>query len=132
MIEKAIHEIINDASIPDAVSLLALLPANRIVTGTKHLSDLPYANLNLESNVSGYRSNTGSARRYLLRFQVWHAVHATGRTIAEALEKLFENKSFTTTSQVLKVSRHENTFAIQEDDGTWQINSTFEITATPV
>jgi len=132
MIEAAIHEIINNASIPDAVSLLALLPANRIVTGTKHLSDLPYANLTLESNVSGYRSSTGSSRRYLLRFQVWHESHAAGRAITQAFENLFENKSFNTSSQQLKVSHHENTFAIEEDDGTWQFNVTLEMIATKV
>jgi hypothetical protein len=120
MIERAIHEIINDASIADAVALLALLPAARITTGANHDRDLPYASINLESNQAEYRSNDATARNCRIRFSLWHENHYSGSQIADAIEKLFENKSFETTSHTILQSRHENTLTLQEEDGVWQ------------
>lgn len=119
-IEAAIHEIIGDSEIPDAVALLALLPAERIVTGTVHDQNLPYATINLESNAAEYRSSAGGLRRFLVRFQVWHENHASGVAIRDAIEQLFENKSFSTDAGAVIQTRHENSLALQEDDGVWQ------------
>ena len=128
-IEQAVHEIITDASIPDAVALLALLPADRIVTGTNHDRDLPYASVSLESNVANHRSSDGQSRRLVVRFQVWHDNHAQGSAIQSAIEKLFENKDFQTTTEDLICTRHENSLAIQEEDGTWQFLVDLDIRA---
>jgi hypothetical protein len=119
-IEQAIHEIIADVSNPDAVALLALLPASRIATGENHDQTFPYASVSLESNAPEYRANKGGTRRPVIRFQVWHDDHAEGVAIRTAIETLFENKSFETTTKDLISTRHENSLAIQEDDGSWQ------------
>jgi hypothetical protein len=132
VIEKALHEIIANVAIADSVALLALLPANRIITGTNHDRDLPYASVNLESNGSEYRSNSGSQRRYLVRFQVWHDNHASGAAIGQAIEKLFENKDFSTLESNLISTHHENSFAIQESDGTWQFVIDIQVIGTPI
>ena len=118
-IETAVHEILNDASIADAVALLALLPANRIVAGEGHNFDLPYANVSIESDLPEYRSNKGQIRAPRVRFQVWHDSHADGIAIRNAVETLFENKTFQTTLVRLE-TRHENSITMQEEDGTWQ------------
>lgn len=130
MIEQAIHEVITDVSNPDVVTLLALLPANRIVTGTNHDRDLPYASVNLESNGTEYRSNAGGQRRFLVRFQVWHENHALGCAIRDAIEEVFENKTFTTSQANLIKTRHENSFAIEDGDGVWQFVIDIEIVGT--
>lgn len=131
MIERAIHEVINNASIADAVALLALLPAARIVTGTHHDRDLPYASIGMESNGPEYRSNDGGQRRYLVRIQVWHEDHAAGVAIRTAFEKLFENKTFSTTQAELISTRHANSLSIEESDGVWQFLIDIEIVGTP-
>ena len=132
MIEQAIHEILDDVSIPDSVTLSALLPTERIVTGQHHDRDLPYASINLEGNITEYRSNCGSARNQRLRFQVWHENHSLGSEIATAIENLFENKTFTTSVLNIIRSRHENSLTMQEDDGVWQFLIDFQIaTVTP-
>lgn len=130
MIEKAIHEIINDASLPDAVALLALLPAERIVTGINHDRDLPYASINLESNAVEYRSNAGSMRAPRVRIQVWHDNHLVGSQIREAFEKLFDNLNFDASTEDVVQIRHDNSFTIQEPDGTWQFTIDIEIKTT--
>ena len=130
MIEKAVHEVINDTANPDAVALLALLSADRIVTGTHHDRDLPYACINLEGNGSEYRANTGKLRTYAIRFSLWHENHTAGCAIRDAIEQLFENKSFETSAAKLKCSRHENTLAIEENDGVWQFTIDMTIQAT--
>ena len=132
VIEKAIHEIINNAGIPHEVALLALLPAAKIATGTNHDKELPYCSINRESNASEYRSNAGGQRRYLVRFQVWHHEHAAGLAISEAIQTLFENEDFSTLESNLIQTRHENDFAIQEDDGTWQFVIDIQVIGTPI
>lgn len=127
MIEKAIHEILNDAAIPNAVALLALLPASRIVTGTQHGQDLPYACINLESDGPEYYANTGKMRRARLRINLWHENHTAGATIREAFQKLFDNESFDTTETVITRCRHDNSMALEEDDGVWQFIIDLEI-----
>jgi hypothetical protein len=131
MIEKAIHEIITNAAYPNAVALLALLPATKIATGTNHDKELPYCSINRESNSAEYRSNVGGQRRYLVRFQVWHDVHAAGLAISEAIQNLFENEDFSTLESDLIQTRHENDFAIQEEDGTWQFVIDIQVIGTP-
>ena len=120
-IEQAIQEILADATDPDAVALSQLLPTARIVTGNAQ-SDLalPFATLNLQSNNTEHRSNTASYRQPSIRIQVWHDDHAAGVAIREAIITLFENKSFTLSAGTLLLTRHENDFAVQEPDGTWQ------------
>ena len=130
MIEKAIHEVINDGSNANALALLALLPAARIVTGTNHGRDLPYCSINLESNGAEYRANvSGTMRRNLVRFSLWHETHASGSAIRNAIETLFENKAFETTETDL-ITRHENSFAIEEEDGVWQFIIDIEVKLT--
>lgn len=122
---KSIHEILASDSNADALALSALLPTERIVTGQNHARDLPYASVNMESNLSNYRSNAGSARDQRIRFQLWHDNHADGSEITEAIEELFESKAFETEDIRLIKIRHENTLAIQEPDGTWQFTIDF-------
>lgn len=131
-IEEAIHEILSDVSNPDAVALSSLLATDRIVTGTRHSGDLPYAGINLESDLSEYRSSHGAMRKHLVRIQLWHENHSQGCQIRDEIAKLFENKSFTTTNLKIVCSHHTNSFSLEEDDGTWQFNLTFEITATEI
>lgn len=119
MIEKAIHEILADNSNPDAVALLQLIPINRIVTGTSHDHPFPYANVNIESNQANYRSNGGSAREPRVRIQIWHETHSVGVQIRKAFETLFEKKTFAADGMTID-TWHENTIAIEEDDGVWQ------------
>ena len=132
VIEKALQEIITNAGIPNAVALVALLPASKIATGTNHDKELPYCSINRESNNSEYRSNAGGQRRYLVRFQVWHDNHAAGLAISEAIQTLFESKDFTTLESNLIHTRHENDFAIQEEDGTWQFVIDIQVIGTPI
>ena len=130
MIEKAIHEVLNDGTNANALALLALLPVARIVTGTNHGRDLPYCSVNLESNGTEYRANADAAmRRNLVRFSVWHETHASGVAIREAIETLFENKAFETTEANL-ITRHENSLAIEEKDGVWQFLIDIEVKLT--
>jgi hypothetical protein len=119
MIESAIHEILSGSS-QHAQALANLLPPSRFVTGMQREQELPYVTVNLESNQSGYRSSTGSMRRPMIRFQLWIENHALGCQIRDAIETLFENKSFSTTTNQLIQTRHENSLAIEEPDGTWQ------------
>ncbi len=107
MIEKAIHEIINDGTNADALALLALLSADRITTGANHNRDLPYASIGLESNVAAYHSNAGSMRSPSIRIQLWHENHAQGKAIQAAIAGLFENKSFNTSELRITNSRVE-------------------------
>jgi len=132
MIEEAIHEILADAGNPDAVALSALLPHARIVTGSERGRDLPYATLNLEGNLPEYRANSGDMRQCSVRFQLWHDNHEAGCEIRDALEDLFENKSFDTSTAKIVCSRHQNTFVLEEEDGVWQFNIQFDIKATRV
>lgn len=126
MIEKAVHEIINDAGNSDAVALLALLPADRITTGANHERDLPYASVSLESNLAAYRSNAGGMRQPNVRIQLWHENHAQGKAIVQAITDLFENQSFDTSELRITKSRIENDFAMQEPDGVWQFSVDIE------
>ena len=120
-IEAAIHEIINDNTNPDAVSLLELLPADRIITSRIQSADpLPWCTINLESDQTEYRSSTGSVRQPMVRFQVWHDDHEKGIAIREAVRTLFENKDFALAHGNLLSTRIENDYSIQEDDGVWQ------------
>lgn len=120
-VEAAIHEIISDNTNPDAVSLLALLPANRIVTGRIQSGDpLPWCTINLESDQTEYRSSTGTVRQPLVRFQIWHHDHAAAVSIREAVRTLFENKEFALAHGKILSTRIENDYSIQEDDGVWQ------------
>lgn len=118
-IERAIFEVLEDDSISDAVALLALLPFERITTGENHDRDLPYCNVNFESNQSEYRSNKGGERKPVIRFQLWHENHAEGVAIRDAIETLFERKTFETTQTRLE-TWHVNSLSLQEDDGAWQ------------
>lgn len=129
-LEQAIHEVINDAEIADAVALLALLPADRITTGQNHEQDLPYASINIENDRAEYRSSSGAMREATMRFQLWHDNHATGIAIREAAERLFENRVFTTTQLHIE-TRHENTISVQEEDGTWQFLIDVEVKYRP-
>ncbi len=126
MIEKAIHEIIASSD-TDAIALRALLAADRIVTGINHNRDLPYASISVEGNTPLYRSNVGGMRNYRVRFSLWHENHLLGQTIAEAIQDLFENKSFDTTTERIACIRHDNTLSLQEEDGTWQFTIDFQI-----
>jgi hypothetical protein len=119
MIEAAIHEILASTS-PAATAVTSLLPASRFVTGMQREQDLPYVTINLEANQSEYRSSDGSMRKPSIRFQLWIENHAAGCAIRDAIERLFENKSFNTTNHKLVQTRHENSLAIEEPDGTWQ------------
>ena len=118
-IEAIIHEIISDAANPAAVALVALLPADRITTGMSHDRDLPYATVNLESDLAEYRANTGSARQPRIRFQYWTESHTDGVGVREAVANLFENKTFEKASYRLE-TRIENSLAINEDGVVWQ------------
>jgi len=120
MIERAIHEILADTGIADAVALSVLLTPERIVTGINHDRDLPYGSISVEGDLAEYRTNSRAMRSHRVRFQIWHDNHAAGAAIRDAVEKLFENKTFETTTESIKLTRHENSFAIQEPDGTWQ------------
>lgn len=132
MIEGAVHEILADAGNPDAVALSALLPLSRISTGSQRGKDLPYATIGLEGNIPEYRSSDGTARLCSLRIQLWHENHASGCEIREAIENLFENKSFDTTTAKIISSRHQNSLAFEEEDGVWQFNLSFELKVTGV
>lgn len=127
MIERAIHEILANTGNPDVSALLALLPADRIVTGINHNRDLPYASISVESDLPEYRANSRAMRAPRIRFQVWHDNHAAGAAIRDAIEKLFENKTFETTTESIKLTRHDNSLSIQEPDGTWQFTIDIEI-----
>lgn len=127
MIERAIHEILADAAIPDAVALSALLHPDRIVTGINHDRDLPYGSISVEGDLVEYRSNAGSMRAPTVRFQIWHDNHENGAAIRDAIQTLFENKEFETTTESIRLSRHENSLTIQEEDGTWQFTIDIEI-----
>lgn len=127
MIERAVHEILNDSGNVDAVALSGLLASERIVTGINHDRDLPYGSISVESDLAEYRSNAGAMRSHRVRFQIWHDNHASGAAIRDAIEMLFENKAFETTTESIRLTRHENSFSIQEPDGTWQFTSDLEI-----
>lgn len=126
MIEQAIHEIIASSD-PHAVTLRSLLVAERIVTGINHDRDLPYASISVEGDLAEYRSNAGSMRNLRVRFSLWHDNHLAGAGIRDAIKTMFENKSFDTTTENIACSRHDNSFAIQEEDGTWQFIIDFQI-----
>jgi hypothetical protein len=104
MIEAAIHEILASTS-PAATAVTSLLPASRFVTGMQREQDLPYVTINLEANQSEYRSSDGSMRKPSIRFQLWIENHAAGCAIRDAIERLFENKSFNTTNHKLVQTR---------------------------
>lgn len=127
MIERAIHEILADASIPDAVALSALLHHDRIVTGINHDRDLPYGSISVESDLPEYRSNAGEMRGPRVRFQIWHSDHAAGAAIRDAIKELFRNEAFETTTESIQLARYDNSLAIQEPDGTWQFTIDIEI-----
>ena len=119
LIEAVIHAILASPSNPNALALNALLPIERITTGMGHERDLPYASVNLESNLPEFRSNTGAARQPTIRFQLWTEDHESGCNIREAVQALFENQTFQTDDYRLE-TRIENATALHEDDGVWQ------------
>lgn len=127
MIERAVHEILSDSGNADAVALSALLHHQRIVTGINHDRDLPYGSVSVEGDLAEHRSNVGEMREYRVRFQIWAENHQSGAAIRGALQKLFENKTFETTTESIRLSRHENSFSIQEPDGTWQFTTDIQI-----
>lgn len=126
MIERALHEILSDEEI-DGTPLDVL--QGKIITGQVQAGDLPlpYATINVENNNSLYYSNGGSPRRATVRVQLWHDSHAQGCELRAKLIGIVDNKNFTTSEAAILCCRHENDFAVQEEDGVWQFIIDFDV-----
>lgn len=128
MIEELIHEIISNRCDIAAVDLSMDLLGNRIVTGNvqSHDMQLPYATINRESNQTEFRTNKNRVLKPNIRVKIWHDSHSEGLKIQNAFIVLFENKKFKTPQINVLCFQHENDFAVQETDGTWQFVIDFE------
>ena len=119
LIETVIQDVI--ANEP---ALLALLPADRWVTGTARFEG-PYCSINVEAGSPNVRTNGGRIDSETVRFQWYYDDHAAGRTIQETfinviddLHYKFENANGS--KQVL-CARVQNKIAIQEPSLVWQL-----------
>lgn len=133
-LEQLLHQWLADATAPGVTALAALLPSSKIVTGQwqKGLAhgegaaasaDFPYASIGVEGDRTEWRTNCGGVRRTNVRIRVWSDVHATVAAIREALIGVFDDKGYSPSgaTREVRLSRLENAFALQEEDGVWTL-----------
>jgi hypothetical protein len=133
-LEELLHQWLADESAPGVATLAALLPASKIVTGKWQTppargegdaasADFPYASLGFEGDRLDWRTNCGGVRRTSVRIRVWSDVHATVAAIREALIGVFDDTGYSPVGaqREVRLSRLENAFAIEEEDGVWSL-----------
>ena len=130
-IEKAIHGILSavPASGSPLQSLLSLCPLENITTG-KNWTDqetFPYITFNLENDQKEFYSNAGQARTPSVRFTVFDDNHSRACSIREFLIGVFDNTGKDLSNFKILMMRHENDFAIQDEDEIWQFTIDFNL-----
>lgn len=126
-IEKTIHNFLTGTIVEESplATLASLIPISRITFGKawKDREVFPYITISLENNQKAFYSNVGQGRIPGLRFTLFDDDHSRGCSIRKALVETFDNVAI---GSILSM-RHENDFAIQDDDEIWQFTIDFEL-----
>jgi hypothetical protein len=116
MIEKAIHEILGNATLPPD------LPVDRIVTGAVQAGTMPipYATLELRENRNAYRSNQSTVNQPKVHLRIWDDQHSRASGVRSDLISVFDNLSLTTDDLNILSCRTTSDHAVQHPSGIWE------------
>lgn len=123
-LEQAIH-----ARWAASPSLEALLPAQRVRTGTFHGDGRPYATLERKAGRTIFRTNAGDALdEVALAVHVWHESYDASLAIAGQVKAAFDRSQFDLEGgdRVVQI-RRTGDVARQHDGGVWQLTVEFSI-----
>jgi hypothetical protein len=121
-LEQAFH-----AQWAASAALAALLPAERVRTGTFHGGGRPYATLERKAGRTVFRTNAHDALDEIaLAVHVWHESYDAGVAIVREVNAAFDRRGFDLEGgdRVIHVRRTAQS-ARQHDGGVWQLTVEF-------